>query len=682
MTTSIPSNLSRVPNILASKITLGGLTSTNSQLLQLQTQLATLKRVNRPSDDPVSASLVNVLDQELEASAQRGRNLSHASSVLGVLDQRIGAIYDLVLESKTISSSQLSGSSDAETRASQATVIHSLVNELYSSLNDDYVGLSLFAGSSVGSRAVETFEGGFRYMGDRDGLRTDLGGALDFPLTLSADDVVGSFSARMEGAVDLNPTLTPETLLKDLRGPMTGVDEMGSVSVTLNGSTTIQVDLSEAETVSDVMDMLESAIRETGLPVLQFAYPNGIEIDPTTGNRLRVNVAGINTVAFSDGPTGAAASALGLDGVTYTFSVGTDISANVDLNPKVTDRTTIGSMNPSVALDVGSDLLIRNGNRTGTVTVTSGMTVGELKEAVRRLDIGARVEINENGNAVDFVNEVAGTRMSIEESGGTIATTLGVRTMMAGTPLSVFNDGRGVEIADGEVDETGAPDPFRNVDFEVALSDGTTFTVDLVPGDTASVATLLARINADAAASGLTIGTGPGEFQARMDVNGNGLILEDFRGGAAPVSVTSLNGYAAEDLGFLDGTTTTGTPARLTGSDRTGVRVESLFTTLLDLRDSLEADDARGITFAGERLETDLDRLNRARALVGGRAQRVEESERRLEDKTVLDTSIKSELQDLDFFEASSRLTLLQTQLQASIQVAAQSVPLSLLNFL
>lgn len=681
--TSIPSNLTRVPNILASKITLGGLTSTNAQLLRLQTQLSTLKRVNRPSDDPVSASLVNVLDQQLEASGQRARNLSHASSLLGVLDQRVGAINDMVLESKTIASGQLSGSSDGVTRASQATVIDSMIKELYSSLNDDYVGLSLFAGSLVGGPAVETFESGYRYMGDREGLRTDLGGHLDFPLTLSADDVVGSFSGRMEGAVDLNPTLTPETLLKDLRGPMTGVDEMGSISVTINATTTIQIDLSEAETVGDAMNMIESGIRGTGIPALQFAYPNGIEIDPTTGNRLRLNVAGINTIAFSDGPTGQSASALGLDSVTYTFTVGADLSAGADLNPRVTDRTLIGSMSPSTALDLGSTMLIRNGNRTGTVTVTAGMSVGELREAVRRLDIGVRVEINESGDSIDFINEVAGTRMSIEETGGgTIATTLGVRTMTSATPLSIFNDGRGVEIADNEVDENGNPDPFRNVDFEVALSDGTTFTVDLVPGDTTSVAGVLAKINAEAAAAGLTIGNGPGEFQARMDPNGNGLVLEDFRGGAAPVKVTSLNGYAAADMGFLDGAATTGTPATLTGSDRTSVRVESLFTTLIDLRDSLEADDPRGITFAGERLEADLDRLNRARALVGGRAQRVEESEQRLEDKAVLDASIKSELQDLDFFEASSRLTLLQTQLQASIQVAAQSVPLSLLNFL
>jgi flagellar hook-associated protein 3 FlgL len=206
--------------------------------------------------------------------------------------------------------------------------------------------------------------------------------------------------------------------------------------------------------------------------------------------------------------------------------------------------------------------------------------------------------------------------------------------------------------------------------------------VDLVPADLVDVATLLAKVNAEASSAGLTIGAGPGEFEARMDPDSNRLVLEDRLGGGGSVVVTSLNGYAAEDLGFLDGTTSTGTPASLTGSDRTSVRVESLFTTLMDLKGSLERDDARGITFAGERLETDLDRLNRARALIGGRAQRVEEGERRLEDKAVLDTSIKSSLQDLDFFEASSRLTLLQTQLQASVQVAARTAPLTLLNFL
>lgn len=679
--TSIPSNLTRVPNLLVSRITLSGLASTNSELLRLQTQLSSSKRVNRPSDDPVAGSLINVLDQQMELSDQRSRNLSNAKSVLGVLDQRIGSISDMVLESKTIASSQVGSGSDASTREQQATVVNAMLNELYSTMNSDYAGMSLFAGSKVGAQAVETFDGGYRYMGDVSGLRTDLGSEIDFPLTLPADSVVGSLSSRMQGTVDLNATLTPDTMLRDLRGPMTGIDSVGTVSVTINGGTTLSVDLSGAETVGDAMDALESAIRTAAPGVLAGAFGTGVDIAPS-GDRIRVNVAGANTVQFSDGPSGAGASALGLAGVTYDSGTATNAATSADLNPKVTDRTTMGTLAPTVALDVGSDLVISNGNRNGTVTVTAGMTVGELKEAVKRLDLGVRVEVNENGNSLDFVNEVAGPRMSVSEGGGTIAETLGVRTLMLGTPISVFNDGRGVEIADGNVDENGNPDASRNVDFEVTLSDGTTFTVDLVPSDIATMGTLVSKINSEAAAAGIPIGTGAGQFQASLSTTGNHLVLVDQLGGAAAPKVESLNGYAAEDLGLLDGTAVAGSPATLTSTDRSSVRVESLFTTMQDLRDSLANDDERGITFAGQRLETDLDRLNQARGLVGGRAQRVDQSDQRLEDKKVLDTSIKSNLQDLDYFEASSRLTLLQTQLQAAMTSAARTAPLSLLNFL
>ena len=162
----------------------------------------------------------------------------------------------------------------------------------------------------------------------------------------------------------------------------------------------------------------------------------------------------------------------------------------------------------------------------------------------------------------------------------------------------------------------------------------------------------------------------------------NGIRFTDTAGGASPISVTSLNGYAAEDLGLLDGNVGVGPPALLVGSDRAGVRVNSVFSTLIDLRESLTTNDSRGITFAGERLQTDLDRLSSSRALLGSRARQVEREQVRLEDTTLLDTSLKSQLQDLDFVEGATRLSLLQTQLQAGLTVTAQNSGLSLLNFL
>ncbi len=676
---SIPSNLSRVSNGLSSRLVLASLTGTNRAMLRVQEQLSTLKRVNRPSDDPIASSLISVFDRSLETGAQRQRNLSNADAVLGVIDQRIGSLNDLVLEAKQIASSQIGAGSDATTRAQQSTVITGMVQDLLRTINSDYSGVSLFAGSATKGAAVEAFKGGYRYLGTRNGLQADLGDGLDLPITIGANEVVGALSARHEGTVDLNPTLTAQTRLRDLRGPMEGVGTLGTVDVTVDTGTpiTVSVDLSKAETLGDVQTLIESAIRQADPTALAGGFGAGVTLG---SDRLSINAAAGATVTFSDGPSGSAATALGL--ANHSYQTGNELSVlpTGDLDPKVTADTTLGSLAPSAALDLANGITFRNGTLAGTVALSPTMTVGELAEQVKRLDLGIRVELAQNGDSINVINEVSGLRMSVEESGGSSAALLGVRTLMGSTALTTFNDGRGVEIANGNLDQNGAPDASRNVDFRITLSDGTQVDVDLTPANSATVSDVLATINAAVSAAGKTIGSGVGEFQAVLSGSGNGLVLED-RVGAGPISITSLNGHAAEDLGLLDGTVTTG-PAILTSSDRSTVRVDSLFSTLVELGDSLAGNNEIGITFAGGQLETDLDRLSLARATVGSRAQRVDQESARLEDRMTLDKSLRSQVQDLDVFEASTRFNLLQTQLQAVLTTASRAVPLTLLNFL
>ena len=67
-----------------------------------------------------------------------------------------------------------------------------------------------------------------------------------------------------------------------------------------------------------------------------------------------------------------------------------------------------------------------------------------------------------------------------ELAGGQTATQLGIRSFAASTRLDDFNDGLGVEIISGSVDPvSGAPDPAADIDFEITMRDGTTFSVDL-----------------------------------------------------------------------------------------------------------------------------------------------------------------------------------------------------------
>lgn len=669
---TIPAIYGRVPSLLASQSALRSLNHTNLDLLRTSEQLATGLRVGKGSDDPVAASLIGSLDAEIELSEQRDRNLSHGSAVLGSIDASLSELSNLVLEARSVASSQVGIGSDAGTRASQAEVIGQSLTQLFATMNRDYAGIHYFAGGSTGTNAIESAFGGYRYLGDRGGLRTDIGPDLDFPITVAADLAVGALSARVAGDVNLDPILTPNTLVRDLRGPLEG-KQLGTLEITVNGTTTLQVDLANAETVGDIADLIESTIRDQAPGVLSGAYPGGVAL---AGDRLQILVAGANTVAFADGPTGDTATALGLSGTVFDLATSTTLGVAGDLDPRVTERTLFSSIAPGAAA-VG-DITFSNGSRLGTVTTHAGMTVGEFAEAVKRLDLGIRVEVADNGDSVNIVNETAGLRMSVtDRTGSAVASALGVRTFMSTTPTSALNDGRGVEIADGELDENGLPDASRNVDFEVTLSNGSTFTVDLTPADLATVQSVVDKINAEWAASAVG-----GGFVASINPDTNGILFEDAAGGAA-ISVRSLNAYAAQDLGLLDGATSAiAGGAQLAGSDRSTVRVNSLFSSLSELQVALETNDERGITFAGERLEADVERIAEARALVGTRARRVEQARDQLGASQVLDRKIKSELQDLDFVEASSRFSLLQTQLQAALQVTAQMRSLSLLNFL
>jgi flagellar hook-associated protein 3 FlgL len=77
-----------------------------------------------------------------------------------------------------------------------------------------------------------------------------------------------------------------------------------------------------------------------------------------------------------------------------------------------------------------------------------------------------------------------------------------------------------------------------------------------------------------------------------------------------------------------------------------------------------------------------VNRAAQARAIVGGRANRVEVAAQREEDRQLQTISVRSQLRDLDYTEASIRYTLLQTQLQAGLTTAGQSQSMSLINFL
>lgn len=682
----MPSNISRVSQTLLQQASTGALGRTQVAMLRVQQELATGRSLWRYSDDAVRAAAVAVLTDRLQHAEQQTRNLNHADTALAALDQALADAHELVQEARAIASGQVGTGTTPEERRSQALVVDSIIASLVAIANRASVAGHMFAGSTPGTPALESFLGGYRYTGHGPGVMTDLGLGSPIPLTLAGAPLAG-VSSRVEGSVDLNPALTADTRVADLNGARGRGVRRGQIEMAFGDMGWMTVDLSEVDTVRDVLIALERAIRryeqERGVRVLG---PDGVG---TRGGRFVFDVhndgrSPPSALQFRDVGSSTTAQDLGLAAEDQTVRFTPTRDEGRDVDPRLTWRTPIEALE---GLD-GSlgQVRVVNLGRSAVVDLSGARTLEDVRNAFLAAGLGVRVDINAAGTALRVVNDVVAGRagaMAIEEVAGQgqTATRLGIRTLSAATQLADFNDGRGVRIVSGQTDPTtGLPDPTRDVDFTIRLGDpaGTVIAVDLRPTDLASVGAVLARINEAAAAAGLGV---PADFHATLSDDANGIVLRQNPAWSAMRIEPQNNSPAAEDLGLLGGVYDPDTGA-YRGEDRARVRVDGVLTWLMDLREALLADDTSGIALAGERLDASATRLAEARAQAGAWAARVRDATRRQEDLTVLDQQMLSLVRDTDFAAAATRLSLLQTQLTAALAVSARSLSRTLLDFL
>lgn len=685
--TSIPAGLSRVSTLQSSLIALANLRSTNISLLNIQTQLATGRVVNKISDDAVKSATILELDSRLERSEQRARNISHAKASLGVIDTALGETSDLAAQARQMASAQVGFPSGAEERRSQASVVASMISGLFNGANRSGVAGYIFGGANPDMTPFTEMLGGYRYVASGEGLFTELGLAQSVPVTVAAAAGLGGTSARVRGTVDLDPSLSGDTRLSDLAGARGLGVTAGIMEFSFNGGTRTAVDLSTADTVQDVATRITNAIRDyetaNGVTVLG---AGGVSF---SGGSLTVDVAaGANSLAFFDLDTGTSAQDLGLASEASPFAFSPTSGTGLDTAPKLTWRTPVSALS-GLSGPLGS-VRISNGSGSAVVDLSNAATLEDIKNAIESARLAVRVRINDAGTGLDVLNELSAGEagaMSISEVAGSnlTASRLGIRTLSQETLLTDFNSGRGVRVVDGTVDPTtGLPDPSKDVDFTITLGNAarTQIDIDLRPQDMASVQTLLDRINGQAAAALTAAGLPTTALTAGLSGTANGIQLAQDNTFSDAISIDARNNSpAAEQLGFLNAEYSASS-ATLTAQDRAKVRVDGLFSDLIDLKNSLEANDTLGIGFADQSLVRSAELLAISRGAVGGFAQRAATASDHEEDRNMVDLQVLSSLQDVDYAEAATRFSLLQTQLEAGLRVTATQGSVSLLDFL
>lgn len=446
------------------------------------------------------------------------------------------------------------------------------------------------------------------------------------------------------------------TQLGQLRGGL-GVS-LGSVRVQDGvGGPSAVVDLSAAKDVGDVLDAFNNALGAAGIPIRA-----GLN---SAGNGLELTHLAAGTIVVSEEGGGTTAAQLGI----LTAPAGSPaVVTGSDLDPTLSTGTQLAQLRGGLGLDKAG-MTITNGTLSAPISLAAAVTIEDFQNIVKGAGVQAAVEIAPDGRSLSLRQLLSGGDLRVTNLGGETASTLGWLDTLRRKDTAQLNAGSGMLTSAGP-------------DLRVTTKTGATFDVDLEGAST--VAAVVDRINT--AAGNAALGS---PVIAYVDEATGALFLDD-RGadGGSDFSVVALGGsFAASMLGIEK------TVANPAGADPVltlagdplkadGLRDNSAFSALIELRDALTAGDGQRIAAAADKVAAARTTVLNGRAEAGARARTLELAKNRLEDETVTFQGLLSETEDVDFTDAATRLTQEQIVLEASMAVAAKIMQTTLFDFL
>ena len=634
----------RIPDSFSALQSSRNIATAQGQLTRLQRQISTGQRFFLPGEDPGAAAQTVRLQSLFERKTQSQRNTEADRSLLSATDQALGTLSNTLVEAHSISLAAIGESSTPAETEQFVTQIEAMLTAAIQTANTEFRGRHLFGGTQTLATPFELGPDGVVYAGDDGAIRSRADLDLLLANNLQPESALGTSVAA--ATVDLDVGVTAATSLDALNGGV-GVDPDG-LRLTVGG-TTVDVDLSGAETVGDLQTRLQAAFAAGPTTLAVTIGAAGITLTPSAGTVQVENIDG-SRLASDLGLAGPAAAAV----------------TSGDLDPTLDPLDPVASLFGGTLPASWTDgLVVTVGQQSATIDLSAATTIEEVINTVKLSGVPVDARISGDGRSLEIVSQTSGAAFSIGENGGTLATDLGLRTLTAATRLDDLNDGLGVPTFPGAVAGT------IERDLNLIRRDGTEVAIDLSAATT--IQDVLDAINA----------VDPGVIVAELVPTGNGIQITDNTtvvAPAVPVPFEIVGDAVAESLG-LGGQEATGT-APLVGTDTNPQRSEGLFSLLWQLRDAIGAGDDRQISRVSQRLDTEIANFNATRGEVGNRLKVLAETEDRLAGETLQIQESIGNVLDADLTETITQLYAIQASYEASLQISSTLLRTNLVSLL
>lgn len=329
MTFVYPIPTQRSSDYLVQRRLLSQLQSDQAELLRIQTQISTGRRISRPSEDPAAAARGIGLQRILEEKQQVRVNLNTNSSYLAATDSSLATVSNLIAQMRAVAVGAAQNTISDSERAANSIDVERAVQQLVDIGNHKFRGRYLFAGTNTTSPPFAFSQGSVAYSGNEMKLQSYSDVDLLSDSSLPGTEVFGAISPAIRGRADLNPVLTRQTRLSDLRGGL-GIS-LGSIEIA-DGSNSQTIDLSRAKSIDDVIRAIESQ-PPAGRTVVVRPTPIGLNVD--------LDDAGGGNLTIRDLSDGTTAAELG---ISNTLGTGVNAIVGADLNPRLKPNTRLSDL--------------------------------------------------------------------------------------------------------------------------------------------------------------------------------------------------------------------------------------------------------------------------------------------------------------------------------------------------
>jgi flagellar hook-associated protein 3 FlgL len=203
-----------------------------SKVEDLQLKGSTLKRLSKPSDDPIgNVEMMAIRSQNVDAT-QYLRNLNFAQSHLSYTENILEEMTDILVKAKELAVGQASSIHSPEIREGVAKEIHQMRNQMLGLANKRIGNRYLFAGQKVLTRPFDQ-EG--QYSGDKNKINIEINKDVFIPINLNGSDLFfskGKAPLQRE-QLDLTPPGIDIDTPNLQRTPANGAESEQNVAVSL-----------------------------------------------------------------------------------------------------------------------------------------------------------------------------------------------------------------------------------------------------------------------------------------------------------------------------------------------------------------------------------------------------------------------------------------------------------------